>query len=453
MSGFTRLTYNDQNKASVSDTASQFGWVLGVIESEQLTTTLCPTRFISWKMCSPLALPNEFFVCIYGSEDSIAWFPLPVPDTQPPGTNVVLRFSELPNMPTVAAGPLNSGLTGLVLVVPHPGSSVEPANLYSSEDCGLSWSPNAQNTGCLDDCALFYNPFRNVWTWSFRENTQSMERVRRYQEVATPDMAALCHRASGQYNDGDAVWWVVQSANISEMAGRMAVKLPELLNKTTNHQYPSVYHVTETPYESVMLVMLSHFIGRNQHWTPIVFLDIATSHDGFHISGWPEFGSEDYAPLIGLPPDKMGHRYALWLQSLLINEDHVSVHWCNGLIGEWKGYAANDGDSVECYQGWFRRDGFTSLNAGLQMGTLVTRPLRLKDEPSHAQLHANVACGANGKMIVSILEEGNVLGSTSLKGEMDSTDVEIENLQFRIRFQLEFHLSDCQLYSFWFTFA
>jgi len=96
MSGFTRLTYNDQNKASVSDTASQFGWVLGVIESEQLTTTLCPTRFISWKMCSPLALPNEFFVCIYGSEDSIAWFPLPVPDTQPPGTNVVLASVSFP---------------------------------------------------------------------------------------------------------------------------------------------------------------------------------------------------------------------------------------------------------------------------------------------------------------------------------------------------------------------
>ena len=456
MSGFKRLTYIDPNRSYVPDSSSQFGWVLGVLQSEQLPAAAsCPSRFISWRMCSPLALPGIFFVCVYGSKnDSTTWFPLTVPNSNLSGTNVVLRFSELPNMPTVTTGPLHSGSTGLVLVVPHPGNCVEPAYVYSSDDCGLSWSLYAQNTGCLDDCALFYNPFRNVWIWSFRENTQSLERVRRYQEVASPDIAALCHRAEGWYTDGDAVWWVVQSVNISAVIRRMAAKLPDLLNKRTNHQHPSVYRVSETPYESIMLVMLSHFIGRNKNWTPYIFLDIATSHDGFHISGWPEFDSADYTPLIGLPPDKEGQRYAKWLQSLLIDEDHVYLHWCNSLIGEWQGYAASDGDSVTCYQGWFRRDGFASLNTGPgQTGTLVTRLLTLKDQSSYARLHVNAACSAAGNVRVSVLNQGEVHGSASVIG-VDSTDVTIEqNLQFSNRFQLKFQLSDCQLYSFWFTFS
>ena len=60
-------------------------------------------------------------------------------------------------------------------------TKVEPATLYSSNDGGIKWQVAGRNTGCVDECALFYNTLRSRWTWSFRENTPNMDRVRRYQ--------------------------------------------------------------------------------------------------------------------------------------------------------------------------------------------------------------------------------------------------------------------------------
>ena len=64
---------------------------------------------------------------------------------------------------------------------------------------------------------------------------------------------------------------------------------------------PAVYSVLEAPYESAMLVLLNHFIGRDAGHSAINFLDIATSRDGFHNSGLPAFDSTDYIPLVGGP--------------------------------------------------------------------------------------------------------------------------------------------------------
>ena len=62
-------------------------------------------------------------------------------------------------------------------------------------------------------------------------------------------------------------------------------------------------------------VMLNHFIARNVEYSPVNFLDIATSHDGFHISGWPSAAITFFLQIIsacrrqasrGLPPEQKG---------------------------------------------------------------------------------------------------------------------------------------------------
>ena len=72
------------------------------------------------------------------------------------------------------------------------GDCVEAASLYSSSDRGLSWQPYTRNTGCLDDCAVFYNPLRNVWTWSFRENTRKCASQTKHQPTGPCRASSLC---------------------------------------------------------------------------------------------------------------------------------------------------------------------------------------------------------------------------------------------------------------------
>ena len=56
----------------------------------------------------------------------------------------------------------------------------------------------------------------------------------------------------------------VQTSNLSGVAARMwhEGQLPPSVSHAVQH--PSVYRVTETPYESVMLVMLNFYIGRSR---------------------------------------------------------------------------------------------------------------------------------------------------------------------------------------------
>ena len=118
------------------------GWVLAVLKCSSILTAQnasCPYSFVSWRLCNPLPPPtcNASCVCMYGSHDSRHWEPLRVDGESQPdvGTgesgpdvraSVVLRFDELPNQPRIVAGPSADGKLLLYLVIPHPGSIVEP---------------------------------------------------------------------------------------------------------------------------------------------------------------------------------------------------------------------------------------------------------------------------------------------------------------------------------------
>ena len=277
----------------------------------------------------------------------------------------------------------------------------------------------------------------------------SLDRVRRYQDVVSPSTPTLSYRAAGFFKEGDAVYWVLPSQSLLDVALRLSKdgSIPQ-----EQKQHPAVYHVTEMPYETVMLVMLNHFIGRLSGGNAVCYLDIAASRDGFHISGWPDFGAVDYKPLVGHPPDVPPNQYANFVQSLLVDTDTARVHWCEGVVNQ-------------CWQGSFRRDGFASVasNPG-QTGVLVTRPLLLEWPALCAELHVNVACSADGIVNVQVLDGQGVRRVDADIQGINSTDAQLQftadsacaqctghmACKFPSPFRLQFDISDCRVYSFWF---
>ena len=131
-------------RCPTSDTQFAFGWILAIMEFD------LKHRFLAWRLCNvrPSALFDNHtsYVCIYSSEDSQTWNPIPV-DNVVPGTNAVLAMDTLPNHPSIVKGP-----GGLYLLWPQPGFVLESAPLYKSTDNGFSWHFVMMHEGCRDEC-------------------------------------------------------------------------------------------------------------------------------------------------------------------------------------------------------------------------------------------------------------------------------------------------------------
>ena len=105
---------------------------------------------------------------------------------------------------------------------------------------------------------------------------------------------------------------------------------------------------------------------------------------------------------------------------------------------------------------FLRRDGFASMEAGAEVGTLTTRPVRFAGE----QLFVNVDC-PKGKLLVEVLDEENrpAEGFSVDRCEPVSTDSTLAQVTWKdapslgklagkpVRFR--FHLTSGSLYSFW----
>ena len=165
----------------------------------------------------------------------------------------------------------------------------------------------------------------------------------------------MCMGLDGRYLEGDAVFWMVQSSNISRAREILSAKghLPHPLDDSSTSGYnrlPSVYSAVEVAYESVMLLLVNWFMDKNATGHTRTLLDIGISRDGFHVSGLPQLDSNDYLPLIGVPAIHSPNQYPFWVQvniqntyscifiapinvlsdgqTVLSNQSHVKMHWC-----------------------------------------------------------------------------------------------------------------------------
>jgi hypothetical protein len=324
-----------------------------------------------------------------------------------------------------------------------------------------------------------------------------MDRIRRYQETASAEDSAQLLRVSGRYMDGDAVFWMLPNSNITDLASRLVSEgaIPPLKTTPTPdqqwHHHPGVYSLTGIPYESVMLVAATFFLGVTRDVMgseslrhTINVMEIGVSRDGFHYSGFPDLTAAEYSPLVGLPALKSPNNYVTWTKAALVNDSHVMLHWSEVLnfLEEPVPYA------YIAYQGALRRDGFASvghegIDSGSSEGMLLTHLLELEnhDSPMLRTLRVNVKCARGGELRTGMLHPiscngdlerlPSMMSVTMLPGfgieesipvTGDATDhivlwaqppwpMDYESAgAHHGTFHLLFQMRNCHLYSFWF---
>jgi len=311
---------------------------------------------------------------------------------------------------------------------------------------GIHWSAIVGHSpGVGDRTTVFYNPFRKMWVYSVKGFAEvggaAFGRARYYREHADAEKGL-------QWSAGDVVPWLCadrldpfnpKQYPVGARDGRGVVA------KELAHS--QLYNLDATAYESLMLGLFAIWQGDpaargNQKRNEVI---LGYSRDGFH---WHR---PDRRPFLG------------------IDESDAAWNWGN--VQSAGGGCLVVGDKLYFYHsGWrdrasgpastglafLRRDGFASMDAGENEGTLTTRPITF----SGRLLFVNVAA-ANGQLQVEVLDESGkpvepftrsncvaVSANTTLApvkwtGADDLSAV--ANKPVRLRF----HLSNGRLYSFW----
>jgi arylsulfatase A-like enzyme len=367
------------------------------------------------------------------SRDGIHW-EKPSLDVEP-GTNVVLRQKR--DSSTVwldhREGDPARRLK-MFIVVPKQGGGWMIA-LRCSPD-GIHWSaPVATSRGVGDRTTVFFNPFRDVWVYSLRISYPGLPRSRAYQEHG--DAAA----GLGFGNLQEYLW--VTSDRLDP-----ANPDPEFHSIT-----PQLYNLDAVAYESLLLGLFSVWQGpengvcrqRGIQKRNEVFLGF--SRDGFH---WHR---PDRRPFAGVNPTAGAWNWGN-VQSVgggcLVMDDRLYFYVSGRAIGQ-----QNRGPWTSTGLALLRRDGFASLDAGEQEGTLTTRPVRF----SGRHLFVNVAAD-QGELRAEVLDQSGRVIEPLRRERCQSVSVDKTLVEVRFNgtdladcrgkpVRLRFYLRNGSLYSFW----
>ncbi|MBN2450780.1 MAG: glycosyl hydrolase family 32, partial [Lentisphaeria bacterium] len=299
---------------------------------------------------------------------------------------------------------------------------------------GRTWSAATPTDAAADDyCSFFYNPFRRKWCFSIKRGT-SRGRSRYYRE-------------SDDFLQGadwsKAVYWTG--------ADRLDAPEPEGRYPGAGDP-PQLYSLNAVAYESLMVGM--HTIHRGPanevchrgRFPKLTDLELGFSRDGFH---WDR-------------PDRGGFITAsrtegAWDRAYLHSTAGVFVVLDDQLVFPYMG---TSGMAPNGHRGMYtggavgiatlRRDGFASMDATDQPGTLTTRRLRFNGR----HLFVNL----DGELRVDLLAgDGKTLASSEPVGGNGTKlrvgwQAEPDLGRFAGRtVRLRFHLARGSLYAFWVT--
>ncbi|MDY0168631.1 MAG: hypothetical protein RBS80_18935 [Thermoguttaceae bacterium] len=228
--------------------------------------------------------------------------------------------------------------------------------LYTSR-YGLAWSEGVNAGRAGDYCSFFYNPFRRVWVFSIKRDTRGRNRY----YLEHPEFLK-------GFNWDNAVYWT----------GADRLDAPEPEGRYPGAGEPTqLYSLNAVAYESLMIGM--HYIHRGPNnrvceegkFPKLTDLELGFSRDGFH---WHRPSREPF--LAGT------RREGDWDRAYLHGTTGVFVTFGDKLVFPYTGFSgiAPDG-SRGLYHGasiglaFLRRDGFASMDAGPDGGTLTTRPV------------------------------------------------------------------------------
>lgn len=310
-----------------------------------------------------------------------------------------------------------------------------PSHTLQVSPDGRIWSAAVGVEGKASDyCSFFYNPFRNVWVYSIKENGPR-GRCRYYLE--SPEFL--------QGNDWrKAVYWV--------NADSLDTPDPAIGDET------QLYSLNAVAYESLLLGEFYIYEGpankvAAQRKTPkITEIKLGFSRDGFH---WSRPDRRAFIPA--------SRTNGAW--------DKGYIHGTTGVclvMGDelWFPYTGYSGVSPNGSRGMYvgasigmavlRRDGFASMKAVRGTGTLTTRPVTF----TGSHLFVNVDCPAGSLRVEVLDEKGKVIPSFSrekcISIRTNSTIQEVGwkggGDLFRLagrRVRFRFYLTQGDLYAFW----
>ncbi len=307
--------------------------------------------------------------------------------------------------------------------------------LYTSPD-GRTWSAGKSAGKAGDYCSFFYNPFRQKWIFSIKQDG--------------PRGRSRWYAESDEFLAGadwsKSVYWT--------NADRLDPPDPAVGDK------PQLYSLSAAPYESLMLGMFaihrgpSNVICARGKFPKRTDLHVGFSRDGFH---WDRPDREPFLAATGREGD--------WDRGYLHTTTGVMVVLDDQLVFPYCGYSGEAPNGTRgMYTGasiglaTLRRDGFASLDAGAAPGELVTRPLSFQGN----HLFVNVDC-PDGELRIEVLNrEGELLKPFRLA---DCQVIKVDSTRHRVTWQgaddlasrgdepvrLRFQLQNGKLYSFWVT--
>jgi hypothetical protein len=297
---------------------------------------------------------------------------------------------------------------------------------------GLHWSDTLAPPGPSGDRSTFFrNPFRNVWVYSIRAGRNGVGRCRYYGESRT---------------FGRPLWRRVD--DLSRWA------CADGGDRTPGQSYegdlPDLYNLDATPYESLMLGLFTiHPHDARGDRPKINYVTLGYSRDGFH---WHR---PDRRPFLDVSDDPNAWNYGNVQPAgggCLVVGDRL-YFYCSGRNSR---QAADDGAGGATGLAVLRRDGFASMQAGEQPGSLTTRPVRFAGE----HLFVNVDCPGGSLRAEVIDDAGQPIAPYT---QANSIPVAADSTRAPVRWKgadgvsalagravrIRLHLTNGSLFSFW----
>lgn len=316
-------------------------------------------------------------------------------------------------------------------------------NMPGLEDRKLGRTDSRFHPG--DVCTFHWNPFREVWVFDVKEHhTPGRGRARFYREAKT--FADLPN---------------ISPANLVFSMGtdRLDKFFPGIDMSSKLHGYvkitPQMYQRDAVAYESLMLATFS--LWYNQFGGPIPKINqifTGFSRDGFH------WNRPDRDPFIPIEREKgVGNPEFGYLRpaggGCVVVGDKLYFYY-EGTSGLTRDGQPSHNQTMTINLAILRRDGFASMDAGEETGTLETRPVSFEGKHLFVNLDAPQgelkveALDTDGKPIAPFTLENCIPAvgdrtkrKITWKGAPDLSRLQGKPVRFR------FHLRRGALYAFW----
>jgi hypothetical protein len=355
------------------------------------------------------------------------------------GTNIVLRSAR--DSSTVWVNPDETDAARRY-ILGYADEDTRAFHLHFSAD-GIHWGksvaqspPDRETNFTMDRTTFFWNPFRAVWVMSIRDDI-------RLQPTSMPENNFRYRTYREARDIVSALRWESEQPVPWTGADRLDPIRLELNVRS------ELYNLDAVAYESLLLGLFSIWRGQPENRGKPNDLVIGYSRDGFH---WDRPFREPFIPAGDL-------REWTNIQSAgggcLVVGDRL-FFYMSGRSGTgargWGGGSGQDSTGLAT----LRRDGFVSMDAAENEGTLTTRPVLFSGKylfvnvnAQHGELRAE-ALDASGKTIAPFTRArcrpvtiDNTLQAMNWEGSEDLASLAGKPVRFR------FYLKYGELYSFW----